>query len=48
MRDALACFPMADYDAALPIAGVIKELVKDGHRIKATNPPDWTGRSRKA
>jgi 3-hydroxyisobutyrate dehydrogenase-like beta-hydroxyacid dehydrogenase len=28
---------------ALPIAGAIRELVKDGRRIKATNPPDWTG-----
>ena len=29
---------------ALPLAGAIKELVKDGRRIKQTNPPDWTGR----
>jgi 3-hydroxyisobutyrate dehydrogenase/2-hydroxy-3-oxopropionate reductase len=28
---------------ALPVAGAIRELVKDGRRIKATNPPDWTG-----
>ena len=28
---------------SLPIAGAIKELVKDARRIKATNPPDWTG-----
>jgi 3-hydroxyisobutyrate dehydrogenase/2-hydroxy-3-oxopropionate reductase len=28
---------------ALPIAGAIREMVKDGRRIKATNPPDWTG-----
>ena len=28
---------------ALPLAGVIKELVKDGRRIKQSNPPDWTG-----
>ena len=27
----------------LPLAGLIKELVKDGRKIKATNPPDWTG-----
>ncbi len=27
----------------LPLAGLIKELVKDGKRIKATTPPDWTG-----
>src|SRR5262249_33584247 len=31
---------------SLPIAGAIKELVKDGLRIKRTNPPDWTGRNR--
>jgi len=30
----------------MPIAGAIKELVKDGRRIKQTNPPDWTGRKR--
>jgi 3-hydroxyisobutyrate dehydrogenase len=29
---------------SLPIAGAIKELVKDGLRIKRSNPPDWTGR----
>ena len=28
---------------SLPIAGAIKELVKDVREIKATNPPDWTG-----
>ena len=27
----------------LPLAGVIKELVKDGRKIKAADPPDWTG-----
>ncbi len=30
---------------AMPIAGAIKELVKDGRRIKQTNPADWTGRT---
>lgn len=25
------------------LAGLIKELVKDGRTIKATNPPDWSG-----
>jgi 3-hydroxyisobutyrate dehydrogenase-like beta-hydroxyacid dehydrogenase len=29
---------------ALPITGAIKELVKDARRIKATNPPNWTGK----
>jgi 3-hydroxyisobutyrate dehydrogenase/2-hydroxy-3-oxopropionate reductase len=28
---------------SLPIAGAIKELVKDARKTKATNPPDWTG-----
>jgi len=28
---------------ALPITGAIKELVKDARRIKASNPPNWTG-----
>jgi 3-hydroxyisobutyrate dehydrogenase-like beta-hydroxyacid dehydrogenase len=28
---------------ALPIAGSIKELVKEGLAIKQNNPPDWTG-----
>ena len=27
----------------MPVAGAIKELVKDGRRIKQANPPDWTG-----
>jgi 3-hydroxyisobutyrate dehydrogenase-like beta-hydroxyacid dehydrogenase len=33
---------------ALPIAGAVRELVKDGRRIKQTNPPDWTGRGRRS
>jgi len=33
---------------AMPIAGAVKELVKEGRRIKQTNPPDWTGRGSKA
>lgn len=28
---------------SMPIAGAIKEMVKDGRRIKTTNPPDWLG-----
>ena len=28
---------------AFPLAGLVKELVKDGRSIKATNPPDWSG-----
>ena len=26
-----------------PLASLIKELVKDGRSIKASNPPDWSG-----
>jgi 3-hydroxyisobutyrate dehydrogenase/2-hydroxy-3-oxopropionate reductase len=29
---------------ALPITGAIKELVKEARRVKANNPPDWTGK----
>jgi 3-hydroxyisobutyrate dehydrogenase/2-hydroxy-3-oxopropionate reductase len=29
---------------SLPITGATKELVKDARRIKASNPPAWTGR----
>jgi 3-hydroxyisobutyrate dehydrogenase-like beta-hydroxyacid dehydrogenase len=29
---------------ALPITGAIKELVKEARRVKASNPPDWTGK----
>ena len=28
---------------SLPIAGAIKELVKEARRVKANNPPNWTG-----
>ncbi|MEC9207325.1 MAG: hypothetical protein VYE62_05115, partial [Pseudomonadota bacterium] len=28
---------------AFPLASLIKELVKDGRSIKASNPPDWSG-----
>jgi 3-hydroxyisobutyrate dehydrogenase len=30
---------------ALPVTGAVKELVKEARRIKATNPPNWTGKS---
>ncbi len=32
----------------LPLAGLVKELVKDGRKIKADTPPDWTGEGGKA
>jgi 3-hydroxyisobutyrate dehydrogenase len=31
---------------SLPITGAIKELVKDARRIKASNPPAWTGKKK--
>jgi 3-hydroxyisobutyrate dehydrogenase-like beta-hydroxyacid dehydrogenase len=31
----------------LPVAGMVKELVKDGRRVRLTNPPDWMGTRRK-
>ncbi len=27
----------------LPLMGAVRELVKEGRKIKQTNPPDWTG-----
>jgi 3-hydroxyisobutyrate dehydrogenase len=29
---------------ALPVTGMVRELVKEARRIKATNPPAWTGK----
>jgi 3-hydroxyisobutyrate dehydrogenase/2-hydroxy-3-oxopropionate reductase len=29
---------------SLPVTGAVKELVKEARRIKATNPPNWTGK----
>jgi 3-hydroxyisobutyrate dehydrogenase-like beta-hydroxyacid dehydrogenase len=34
---------MDSENKTFPLAGLIKELVKDGRMIKATNPPDWSG-----
>ena len=49
LKDMQIVIKMADKAGlSLPIAGAIKELVKDGRRIKQTNPPDWTGRGSKA
>lgn len=45
LKDMQIVIKMADKAGlSLPIAGAIKELVKDGRRIKQSNPPDWTGR----
>jgi hypothetical protein len=29
----------------LPLAGAVKELVKEGRRVKANDPPGWTRKS---
>jgi 3-hydroxyisobutyrate dehydrogenase len=48
LKDMQIVARMADQAGlAMPIAGAIKELVKDGRRIKQTKPPDWTGRRSK-
>ena len=45
LKDMQIVSKMADAAAlSMPIAGAVKELVKEGRRIKQTNPPDWTGR----
>ena len=28
---------------SLPLTGAIKEVVKEARRVKASNPPNWTG-----
>ena len=45
LKDMQIVAKMADKAGlSMPIAGAIKELVKDGRRIKLSNPPDWTGK----
>ena len=49
LKDMQIVSKMADKAGlAMPIAGAIKELVKEGRRIKQSNPPDWTGRGGKS
>ncbi len=31
---------------SLPLTGAVKELVKEARRIKASNPPNWTGKAK--
>jgi 3-hydroxyisobutyrate dehydrogenase len=48
LKDMQIVMKMADNAGlSLPIAGAIKELVKEGRRVKQSNPPDWTGRSKR-
>lgn len=45
LKDMQIVAKMADKAGfAMPVAGAIKELVKEGRRIKQSNPPDWTGK----
>ncbi len=45
LKDMQVVAEMADKAGlALPVTGAIKELVKEARRIKATNPPNWTGK----
>ncbi len=45
LKDMQIVMKMADKAGlSLPIAGAIKELVKDGRRIKAASAPAWTGK----
>ena len=34
---------LARADVGVPLIGAVRELVKEGRKIKQTNPPDWTG-----
>jgi 3-hydroxyisobutyrate dehydrogenase len=46
LKDMQIVIKMADKAGlSMPVAGAIKELVKEGRRIKNSNPPDWTGRN---
>jgi 3-hydroxyisobutyrate dehydrogenase-like beta-hydroxyacid dehydrogenase len=36
-----------EFGLSLPIMGAVKELTKEARKIKATNPPDWTGTLKK-
>jgi 3-hydroxyisobutyrate dehydrogenase-like beta-hydroxyacid dehydrogenase len=45
LKDMQVVAAMADKAGlSLPITGAVKELVKEARRIKAANPPDWTGK----
>jgi 3-hydroxyisobutyrate dehydrogenase-like beta-hydroxyacid dehydrogenase len=45
LKDMQIVMQMADKSGlSLPMAGAVKELVKEGRRTKQTNPPAWTGR----
>ncbi len=45
LKDMQIIIQMADKSGlSLPLAGAIKEMVKEGRRVKRENPPKWTGK----
>ncbi|MPZ56275.1 MAG: NAD-binding protein [Rhizobiales bacterium] len=45
LKDMQIVSQMADKAGlSLPMAGAVREMVKEAKRLKATNPPAWTGR----
>lgn len=45
LKDMQIVSQMADQlGESMPMAGAVREMVKEARRIKATNPPDWTGK----
>ncbi len=46
LKDMQIVMDMADqYGLSMPLSGAIKETVKEARRVKATNPPQWTGKA---
>jgi 3-hydroxyisobutyrate dehydrogenase-like beta-hydroxyacid dehydrogenase len=45
LKDMQIVSQMADKAGlAMPMAGAVREMVKEAKRLKATNPPPWTGK----
>jgi 3-hydroxyisobutyrate dehydrogenase-like beta-hydroxyacid dehydrogenase len=45
LKDMQIVMDMADAAGlSMPLSGAIKEMVKEARRVKATNPPQWTGK----
>jgi 3-hydroxyisobutyrate dehydrogenase len=45
LKDMQIVMDMADqFGLSMPLSGQIKETVKEARRVKASNPPDWTGK----
>ncbi len=46
LKDMQIVMDMADqYGLSMPLSGAIKETVKEARRVKATDPPQWTGKA---